>query len=81
MERISFWKSFFKNKNIEMKLWKVVQPQTKLMMINFKSEAPILQLQINTQIIILEMLISGIEHTWNAGSQLTYFHSMAHKTS
>ena len=41
--------------NIEMKLWKVVQPQVQLMSINIKFEVPILclfQVQIITNIII-----------------------------
>ena len=40
--------------NIEMKLWKVVQPQVQLMSINIKFEVPILwlfQVQIITNII------------------------------
>ena len=37
--------------NIERKLWKVVQTQVELMRINFKFEAPILQVQLITHII------------------------------
>ena len=47
----NFWFFFL---NIEMKLWKVVQPQVQLMSINIKFEVPILwlfQVQIITNII------------------------------
>ena len=42
--------------NIEKKLWKVVQSQVKLMRINFKFEAPILQVQIITNIIYSNLI-------------------------
>ena len=43
------WKIIFFN--IQTKLWKVVQSQVELIRINFKIEAPILQVQIITYII------------------------------